>query len=157
MQSRRSQRVIRLAALAAVGVCGALYAQSLGLKPGLYEFTITADVQLPPDMMAKLPPQALAMMQKPQVTQHCITQGDLDHVSQDIAQGRSNQAQSCKVTEHSISGSAVRFTTQCEQRVTRFEGTFAGDSFQGTVVSSGDKGQNVTAKIAAHRIGDCAK
>jgi hypothetical protein len=150
------ERATRLAALAAAGVSGALFAQALGLRPGLYEFTVTADVQLPPDVAAKLPPQALAMMQKPNVTQHCITQGDLDHVSQDIAQGRSNQAQSCKVTEHSISGSAVKFTTQCEHNTAHFEGTFAGDSFQGTVVSSGDRGQ-VTARIAAHRVGDCSK
>ena len=154
MQSRRMQRATRLAALAALGVSGALLAQALGLKPGLYEFTITADVQLPPDVAAKLPPQALAMMRKPNVTQHCITQGDLDHVSQDIAQGRSSQAQSCKVTEHSISGDAVKFTTQCEHNVAHFEGTFAGDSFRGRLVSTGDKGQ-VTANIAAHRVGDC--
>ena len=156
MQSRRTQRATRLAALAALGVSGVLFAQALGLKPGLYEFTITADVQLPPDVAAKLPPQALAMLQKPNVTQHCVTQGDLDHFSQDIAQGnRSNQAQSCKLTEHSISGSTVKWTTQCEHSLARFEGTFAGDSFQGSMASTGDKGQVVTARIAAHRVGDC--
>jgi uncharacterized protein DUF3617 len=158
MPSLRSSRAARTAVLAAaLGVSFALHAQSLGLRPGLYEFTITADVQLPPDVAAKMPPQALAMMQKPNVSQHCISQGDIDHVSQQISQGRSNQPQSCKVTEHSISGGEVKFTTQCEHNVARFEGSFAGDSFRGTMVSSSDRGREVTAKIVAHRVGDCSK
>ena len=114
MPSHRSSRAARGAVLAAAaGVSFALYAQTLGLRPGLYEFTSTADVQLPPDVAAKMPPQALAMMQKPHVTQHCITQADVDHVSQQIAQGQPNR-ESCKVTEHSISGNTVKFTSQCE-------------------------------------------
>jgi Protein of unknown function (DUF3617) len=158
MQTRRTPRAARAAALAAAaGLSGVLYAQTVGLTPGLYEFTVIADIQLPPDMAAKLPPQALAMMQKPNVTQHCISQGDVDHVSQQISQGRSNQPENCKVTEHSITGSEVKFTTQCAHNTAHFEGSFAGDSFKGTVVSSGDKGQNMTAKISAHRIGDCSK
>ena len=157
MQTSRTPRAARALGLAAAGLSFALYAQTVGLTPGLYEFTITTDIQLPPDMAAKLPPQALAMMQKPNVTQHCISQGDIDHVSQQISQGRRNQPESCKVTEHSISGSDVRFTTQCQNHTAHFEGSFAGDSFKGTVVSTTDKGQSVTAKLAAHRIGDCSK
>jgi hypothetical protein len=158
MQTRRTPRATRAALLAAAaGLSGALYAQTLGLTPGLYEFTIMTDIQLPPDMAAKMPPQALAMMQKPNVTQHCISQGDVDHVSQQISQGRSNQPESCQVTEHSISGSEVKFTTQCPHNTAHFAGSFAGDSFKGTLVSTTDKGQTVTAKIAAHRIGDCSK
>ncbi|HEV2285435.1 MAG TPA: DUF3617 family protein [Steroidobacteraceae bacterium] len=157
MHTRRTPRAARALGLAAAGLSFALYAQTVGLTPGLYEFTITTDIQLPPDMAAKMPPQALAMMQKPNVTQHCISQGDVDHVSQEISQGRNNQPESCTVTEHSISGSEVRFTTQCQHHTAHFEGSFAGDSFKGTVVSTGDKGQNVTAKIAARRIGDCSK
>jgi hypothetical protein len=158
MQTRRTPRAARALGLtAAAGLSFALYAQTVGLTPGLYEFTITADIQLPPDVAAKMPPQALAMMQKPNVTQHCISQGDVDHVSQQISQGRSNQPESCKVTEHSISGSDVRFTTQCQHNTAHFEGSFAGDSFKGTVVSTTDKGQTVTARIAAHRVGDCSK
>ena len=156
MPTRRTPRAARTLGLAAAGLSFALYAQTVGLKPGLYEFTVTTDVQLPPDVAAKLPPQALAMMHKPNVTQHCISQGDLDHISQNIAQGRSNHPEDCKVTEHSIIGNAVKFTTQCEHNVSHFEGTFAGDSFQGTVVSTGDRGQ-FNAKVAAHRIGDCSK
>jgi Protein of unknown function (DUF3617) len=157
MQSRGSTRASRAALLAAAaGLSGALYAQTLGLRPGLYEFTSTMDMQLPPDMAARMPPQALAMMQKPNVSQHCITQADVDHVSQQIAQGRSNQ-QSCQVTDRSVSGGQVKFTTQCGQHVAHFEGTFASDSFQGTMVSTSDRGQTVTVKMSAHRIGDCSK
>ncbi len=158
MQTRRTPHAARALGLAAAaGVSFALYAQTVGLTPGLYEFTIVTDIQLPPDMVARMPPQALAMMQKPNVTQHCISQGDVDHVSEQISQGRSNHPESCKVSEHSISGSDVRFTTQCQHNTTHFEGSFAGDSFKGTVVSTTDQGRTVTARIAAHRIGDCSK
>jgi hypothetical protein len=158
MQTRRTPRAARAAVLAAAaGLSFALYAQTVGLTPGLYEFTIITDIQLPPDVAAKMPPQALAMMQKPNVTQHCISQGDVDHVSQQISQGRSNQPDSCRVTEHSISAGEVKFTSQCQHHTAHFEGSFAGDSFKGTVVSTTDKGQTLTARIAAHRIGDCSK
>jgi hypothetical protein len=157
MKTRRTPRAARALALAAAaGLSFALYAQTIGLRPGLYEFTSTADVQLPPDVAANMPPQALAMMQKPHVTQHCISQGDIDHVSQEISQGRSHHPESCKMTEHSISGNEVKFTSQCQSSTTHFEGTFAGDSFQGTAVSTGDEGR-MLVKIAAHRVGECSK
>lgn len=158
MQSRRPLRATRATLLAAaIGVSCALYAQTLGLTPGMYEFTSIADIQLPPDVAAKMPPQALAMMQKPNVSQHCITQADVDHVSQQIAQGRPNQPQNCQVIERSVSGGQVKFTSKCEHNTAHFEGTFGSDSFQGTVVSTSDKGQTVTVKMSAHRIGDCSK
>ena len=157
MPSFRSGRAGRGALFAAAaGVSFALYAQTLGLKPGLYEFTSTADVQLPPDVAAKMPPQALARMQKPRIAQHCITQPDLDHVSQQISSGQPNR-ESCRVTEHSISGGTVKFTEQCEHRTAHFEGSFTSESFQGTMVSNTEQGRAFTVKIAAHRIGDCSK
>ena len=156
MQSRRTQRAIRMAALAAAaGVSFTLYAQTLGIRPGLYEFTSTSDAQLPPDVAAKLPPQALERMRKPHVAQHCITQTDIDHVSQEISQGK--QPQGCHVTEHSISGNQVKFTKQCGSSVGHFEGTFASESFQGTMHSTTDKGDQLTVKIAARRVGACSK
>lgn len=157
MPPRRS--LTRTALLAAAGgMSFALYAQTVNLRPGLYEFQSIADVQLPPDMVAKMPPQALAAMQKPHVTQHCITQGDLDHVSQQLAQGKSgNDAQSCKVTDHSIVGDQVKFTTQCAHGGGHFEGTFASDSFQGVMVATGAQGRTVTVRMTAHRVGDCSQ
>ena len=158
MPSLSSSRTARAAVFAAAaGVSFALFAQTLNLRPGLYEFTSTSDVQLPPDVAAKLPPQYLAAMQKPHVAQHCISQPDIDHVSQQIAEGKTDRPQSCKVTEHSMSGSQVKFTVQCEHNTGHFEGTVAAESFQGTMVSTGDKGQSMTIKISAHRIGDCSK
>jgi hypothetical protein len=158
MPSLSSSRAVRAAVLAAAaGVSFALYAQTVNLKPGLYEFTSTADMQLPADVAAKMPPQYLAMMQKPHVSQHCISQSDLDHVSQQLSEGRGQEPQSCKVTDRSVSGGVVKFTRQCEHNSAHFEGTFAAESFQGTMVSTTDKGQTVTAKIAARRVGDCSK
>ena len=157
MPSFRSSRALRAAALAvAAAVSFALYAQTVNLRPGLYEFTNTADVQLPPDVAARMPPQALAAMQKPHVSQHCIRQSDLDHVSQQLAAGKGQEPQSCKLTDRSITGNTVKFTSQCEHHTGHFEGTFASDSFQGTMVSTTDKGQTVTVKIAARRVGDCS-
>jgi Protein of unknown function (DUF3617) len=147
----------RIAWLAAA-IASIAYAQTLNLRPGLYELTSTADMQLPPDVAAKVPPQALAMMQQPHVTRHCIAQTDLDHVSQQLAQGRNgNDAQSCKVTDHSIVGNQVKFTTQCAHGGGHFEGTFASDSFQGTMVASGEQGRTVTVKMTARRVGDCSR
>ncbi|HYB64475.1 MAG TPA: DUF3617 domain-containing protein [Steroidobacteraceae bacterium] len=158
MPSLKSSRAVRAAVLAAAaGVSFALYAQSMNLRPGLYEFTNTSDLQLPPDVAAKMPPQYLAMMQKPHVSQHCISQSDVDAVSREIAQGKPDQPESCKVTERSISGSVVKFTTQCAHSTGHFEGTFAAESFQGTMVSTTDKGQTVSIRIAARRVGDCSK
>lgn len=158
MPSRSPLRTTRAALLAAAaGMSCALYAQTLNLRPGLYEFVSTADMQLPPDVAAKMPPQALAMMQKPHVTQHCITQTDLDHVSQQLSQGRgADNGQSCKVTDHSISGNVVKFTTQCAHGGGHFEGTFASESFQGTMVGTGEQGRTVTIKMTARRLGDCS-
>lgn len=149
-----SSRTARAAILAAAGVSFALYAQTVSLRPGLYEFTTTTDIQLPPDVAAKMPPQYLAMMQKPRVSQHCISQSDLDHVSQQLAD-RGQDPEHCRITDRSLTGGAVKFTTQCEHHSAHFEGTFAAESFQGTLVSTTDKGQTVSARIAARRVGDC--
>jgi len=155
MPSFRFSRAVRAAALAAAaGVSFTLYAQAVNLEPGLYEFTSTTDMQLPPDVAAKMPPQALAMMHKPHVSQHCIRQSDLDHVSQQLSEGQGPH--NCKLTDRSLTGSTVKFTTQCEHHTGHFEGTFAADSFQGTMVSTTDKGQTVSVKIAARRVGDCS-
>jgi len=156
MPSRRSL-TSRIALLAAAAAASIAYAQTLNLRPGLYEFTSTADVQLPPDVAAKMPPQALAMMQQPRVTQHCITQTDLDHVSQQLSQGRGGgDASRCKVTDHSIVGDQVTFTRECPSGSAHFEGSFAADSFQGKMVSS-EKGRTITVKMSAKRVGDCSK
>src|SRR5579863_2330315 len=156
MPSRRS--LIRRTAWLAAATASIAYAQTLNLRPGLYEFTSTADVQLPPDVAAKMPPQALAMMQQPRVTQHCITQTDLDHVSQQLSQGHGgDDASRCKVTDHKIVGDQVTFTRECPSGTAHFEGSFAADSFQGTIVSTGEQGRNITVKMSARRVGDCSK
>ena len=158
MPSLKSSRAVRAGVLAAAaGVSFALYAQSMNLRPGLYEFSNSSDLQLPPDVAAKMPPQYLAMMQKPHVSQHCISQSDVDDVSREIAQGKPDQPESCKVTERSISASVVKFTTQCAHSTGHFTGTFAAESFQGTMVSTTDKGQTVSIRIAARRVGECSK
>ena len=156
MQSRhhsRTGRTGRAAALAAGAVTTALYAQAVSLRPGLYEFTNTSDMQLPPEVVAKMPPQYLSMMQKPQVTQHCISQADLDHVTQQLVEGKSRQ-ENCSMPIRSVSGNQVKFTVQCPHSTSQFEGTFATESFQGTMVTTAE-GHTVTMKMSARRIGEC--
>jgi hypothetical protein len=153
MQSRPSTRAARIAALAAAGLASALYAQTVNLRPGLYELTNTSDMQLPPEVAAKMPPQYRSMLQKPLVTQRCISQSDLDHVTEQLVEGKSRQ-ENCSMPIRSVSGNQVKFTVQCPHSTSQFQGTFASESFQGTMVSTAE-GHSVTAKMTARRIGDC--
>jgi hypothetical protein len=143
---------------AAVALSGTLFAQSANLRPGNYEFTVTQQMQLPADMAAKLPPGFADKMGQPNVSQRCITDTDVGHVSQKLAQLREReQQQGCKLTDESHAGGRFKATLQCSSRTSVIDMLYAGDSIKGTIVSTTDKGQKVTVNISAHRIGDCAK
>lgn len=158
MKSPRSVRAARSAALAlAAGMSGVLYAQAVNLQPGNYEFTSTIEMQLPPEVAQRLGPNGLAMMQQPHVTQHCITDTDLDHVRQKLSEGQPQHA-NCTVTEHSVSGNEVRFTEQCPNgRTAHFEGTFIADSFKGIMTMTGGPQGPVKVNMSARRLGSCSK
>jgi hypothetical protein len=157
MRSPRVRGTARAVALAAAaGVSGVLFAQTVNLRPGNYEYTSTIDLQLPPQVAAQMGPNALAMMRQPHVTQHCIAASDLEHVSKNLDQGRNDQG--CTMSERAVSGNSVKFTMQCPNgRSSHFEGTFMADSFQAVMISSGPQGQPVKVNISARRLGDCAK
>src|SRR5207302_5365746 len=70
MHSPRWRRAARAAALAASLACGALYAQTVNLKPGKYELVSTSQVTLPPAMVKGLPPGYLERLQKPRSEEH---------------------------------------------------------------------------------------
>jgi Protein of unknown function (DUF3617) len=156
MKSPRSRRPALVAALAvAAGMSGVLYAQAVNLKPGKYEFTSTVDMQLPPDVAARLGPNAVAMMQQPHVMQQCISQPDLEHVSKNLSQGHNDQG--CTITDRSVSGNEVSFTMQCPNgRTTHFEGTFMSDSFKAVMTTTGPQGP-MKVNIAARRLAECGK
>jgi hypothetical protein len=155
MHSPRSRGAARAAALAAAAMCGALYAQTVNLKPGMYEFVSTSQVTLTPEMQSRLPPGYLARLQKPQTRQQCISDADLKQVSKKLAEERGNDP-SCKMTDHTVSGDKVKFVMQCQRITTHFEGTFSSDSFKAVISSQTDQGP-MTINMTGRRIGDCAK
>jgi hypothetical protein len=158
MTKSRAGTVRATLLLGAVALSGTLFAQTVNLRPGNYEFAVTQQMQLPPDVAAKLPPGFADKMGQPQVSQHCITDTDPAHVSQKMAQMREReQQQGCKLTDESRSGGEYKGTLQCPNRTSMIDMTYAGDSIKGTVVSTTDKGQKMTINISAHRVGDCAK
>jgi hypothetical protein len=137
---------------------GLVYAQTLNVHPGKYEVVAEVNLALPPEAAAHLPPDILAKLQQPQVSQQCITDADAASASRHLAEARQKQADSdCKVTAQSVSGSEIKLTTQCAANTTNIDMVFAGDSFHGSIITSGNDGQPTTIKLQAHRIGDCSK
>lgn len=157
MHSPRSTRAVRAVALAiAAGLSGVLYAQVVNLQPGNYEFTSTMDMQLPPEVVQRMGPNAVAMMQQPHVAQHCIARSDLEHVSKDLNAGHNDQG--CTMTDRSVSGNEVKFTMQCPNgRSSHFEGTFMSDSFKAVMTITGGSQGPMKVNLSARRLGGCSK
>jgi Protein of unknown function (DUF3617) len=157
MRSRYVGNAARAAALGALAVSGVLYAQALNLRPGNYEFITTTDLKLPPQAAAALSPDMLARLKQPQTSQHCITASDVSQAGRKLAGGRQQSDPSCKMTGQSRSGSELKFVLQCTHNTMHFDGTFAAESYQATMVMTSDQGQTTTVNLTAHRIGDCSK
>jgi Protein of unknown function (DUF3617) len=161
VQSPQSRGALRLVALGlAGGMSCVLYAQSLNLRPGNYEIVVTSQMQLPPEVAARLTPDMLARIQQPHTQQQCITSSDATAVSEKLAALRQReQDQNCKVSDKSITSGEVKMNIQCPNHTANVDIVYAGDSFKGTVQSltQGQSSTSATIKIEAHRIGDCAK
>ena len=157
MQSSRPARRRLLAAGAALA-SGLVCAQAVNIRPGKYEVVAQVNLALPPEAAAHLPPEILAKLQQPQVSEQCITDADAAAASRHLAQARQQQPDSdCRVTAQSVTGSEIKITTQCGASTTNIDMVFAGDSFRGTIVTDAGSGQPSTIKLQAHRIGDCGK
>lgn len=157
-----SSRPVRRRLLAAGAVAalasGLLYAQAVNIRPGKYEVVAQVNLALPPEAAAHLPPEILAKLQQPQVSEQCITDADAAAASRHLAQARQQQPDSdCKVTAQSVTGSEIKITTQCGASTTNIDMVFAGDAFRGTIVTDASNGQPSTIKLQAHRIGECSK
>src|SRR5205814_1379868 len=81
---------------------GALYAQTVNLKPGKYELVSSSQVALPPAMVKGLPPGYLERLQKPRTRQQCIADTDLAKLSKQLSEERNDA--SCKMTDHTVTG-----------------------------------------------------
>jgi len=156
MSPARTRLAARAAALGAATLCGALYAQSVNLKPGLYEVVSSSQVQVSPELQARLPPGYLERLQQPHTQQLCLSDADLDKVSRKLAEERANADPSCKLGEHSVSGDKVKFILQCQRSTTRFEGSFSGKAFKAVINAQTDRGP-MLINMSGRRTGDCAK
>ena len=155
MRSPRRGGAARAAALAAALMCGASVAQTVNLKPGMYEVVSSSQVTLSPEMQNRLPPGYLARLQKPRTQQQCISDADLKQVGKKLSQERGNDP-SCKMTDHTVSGNKVTFVMQCQRATTHFEGTFSSNSFKASIRSQTDHGP-MTINMSGRRIGDCTR
>ena len=155
MRSPRSRGAARAAALAAALMCGASVAQTVNLKPGMYEVVSSSQVTLSPEMQNRLPPGYLARLQKPRTQQQCISDADVKQVGKKLSQERGNDP-SCKMTDPSVAGGKVKFVMQCQRATSHFEGTFSSDSFKAVIRSQTDHGP-MTISMSGRRIGDCTK
>jgi hypothetical protein len=155
MHPSHCRLVARAAALGGAVACGTLLAQALHLKPGMYQIVTTSQVTLSPQMQQRLPPGYLEKLQQPHTTQQCLSESDLNKVSEKLAEERGHDP-SCKMTEQSVSGDKVKFVMKCQRVTTRFDGTFQGTQFKATLDSSTDHGP-MHAELTGKRTGECTK
>lgn len=160
MRSRYTGGAGRAAALAALGVSGALLAQTLNLTPGNYELMATTEVS--PQAAAAMSSDALARLRQPQMRSACIGDSDLSQSRDaDLAQARQLTGQpsdpSCRLAQHSSSGNRMRFVLQCARSTIRFDGLLAGNSFRATLLMQPAEGQTTTVNLTGQRIGNCSK
>jgi hypothetical protein len=174
MRSRYKGGAARAAALAALGVSGALLAQSLNpqsqsltprspnpqtlsLSPGNYQLVMTTQVL--PQAAAASSAEVLTPPQPPQMHFVCI--GDsAETQSRDsaLAQARELAGQgdrSCRLTQLSSSGNRMSFVLQCAHSTIRFDGLLAANSYRATLLTTSDQGQKTTINLTARRTGNC--
>lgn len=158
MHSSRPARGRLLAACAVAALAsGLIYAQAVNIRPGKYEVVAQVNLALPPEAAAHLPPDLLAKLQQPQVSEQCITDADAASASRHLAQAQQQPDSNCKVTAQSVTGSEIKITTRCGASTTNIDMVFAGDSFHGTIVTDAGNAAPSTVKLQAHRLGECSK
>jgi Protein of unknown function (DUF3617) len=155
--SSRARSVRGALLIVGAGISCALYAQSVNLQPGNYEFVYTTQMDIPAEMAARLPPGFADKMAQPHTQQRCISDSDLAKVSQRLSSDGSQDDSSCQMSNQSVSGNQVSFVMHCTHRTATFNGTFTSTAFTATVVSTTDQGKKMTVNINARRSGDCSK
>ena len=156
-KSSRTRTVRGALLVAAAGVSCALYAQAINLQPGNYEMVSTSQVDLPPEMVAKLPPGFAEKMAQPHTQERCISDSDVAKASQRLSSDSQQEDTSCQVSNQTVNGNQVSFVMHCAHRTSTFNGTFTATAFTATVVSTNDQGKKMTVNINAKRTGDCSK
>ena len=131
---------IRLAAACVVALASSLaHAESFNAKPGAWEMTTTmTGLTIPPDVLAKMPPERRAMIEKrmaegaaPQSRKSCVKKEDLD-------QDRFMQSADANCTVKTLSRTAsklVMATTCTGERASNGTMTFEAKSPESVVGS----------------------
>ena len=90
-------------------VAGAADIKPLALKPGLWEMTTTRKVQLPEELLSKMPPDRRAQMETPSVVKTCLTP---ELLSRALNLG-ANERQTCQRKLVSSSASKQEVDVEC--------------------------------------------
>jgi len=108
------RRLAIVVGLAALAVAAVVYAQTLQLRPGEWDFALTG---LGSALgAANLTPQARAQLEQPQRYKSCLTQQDIAELNLGPPQ---DEDEPCRVTSHTVSGKTADITRTCsgdEQR-----------------------------------------
>jgi len=120
------------------------------LTPGLWE--ITMESRVPTETGWKPAPFNLTQ---------CLTAGDARDPSRLVGSISTAGASGCNFTEKTYSGGSFRFAMDCAGTFglkTRGTMTFGASSFTGTIVATGNVGNQATEfhnRVSGRRVGDC--
>jgi hypothetical protein len=131
-----------------LAVVGAVGAAPPPMKPGLWEMTMSAEMQ---GMPGGMPATKL---------QHCYKAEDLKDLRETVPKQTNSK---CHVRDWKQSGNTITYTMSCEgSTAMTMTGnmTYASDHYSGSAkisMNQGGQTMNVTQKFNARRLGDCKK
>ena len=128
---------IRLLVLVLAPVVVAVIASAQGgfdVKLGEWEYTI--NMKATPEMLARLPPEARAVMAKPQTSRSCLTAQEL----KDLNLGASHD-EDCKLVSKKIANGIADVVVKCDDHTqTMHYEAVSRESVRGTIKMSGGDG-----------------
>lgn len=113
-----------------------------GMKPGLWEITVTMDMP--------------GMVMPPMKQQTCMTE-------QDVASGESTipkDDQGCKVGGYALNGNTATWSMTCPDMSGKGSMTYSGDSYSGSTefqMQADGESMQMKQTYSGKRLGDCQK
>ncbi|NVJ51349.1 MAG: DUF3617 family protein [Gammaproteobacteria bacterium] len=136
---------VKLIALTALTLSGAVMAAELPIKPGMWETTTTTSGMA-----------ALMGKDGTETTQECVKERSIN--TKEFMQN----ADDCKVTQDKVSGNTLSFAMECTTRgiatTAKGEVTSDGDTGKGKMemtMNMGGQKQSFSMSWTAKRVGDC--
>lgn len=118
----------------------------------------SAQVQLRPGQYAGTVHMDFAGTTMTEQQTDCITAEDLKDFPKKVLMDP-DLGSTCKISNHTISGSKVTFDMSCEEdglkMTSRVEMTFTPDSYVGVSISKDNRGRTTTLKLSGKRVGEC--